>query len=219
MASSSPTCVLLFSGGRDSTLGAIRLSESFDRVVLVTILSPHMTGLNRVHARLEELGRILAVDCEWMLVPETPLVLSRSPGDGCVDCHFGYFFTAHSIARELECNRIACGFTQYQSAWVEQTPYAVKRLTEVMAEHGTELLLPVAEIASREEVEAELKSKLASAVSLELKCARQQPDPGLTGNPLEAVVDRGIEALRMVLTAKQAAPELLQRLGVSGRVS
>jgi diphthamide synthase (EF-2-diphthine--ammonia ligase) len=218
MASSSPTCVLLFSGGRDSTLAAIRLGKSFDHVVLVTIMSPHMTGLSKVQSRVEELKRILAVHCEWMLVPETRLVPSGTAGDiGCIDCHFGYFATAHSIARQLECDSIACGFVRYQSAWVEQTPYAVRRLTELMAEHGTKLLLPVAELVSKEEVEAELKSNLVSADSLELKCSRQQPDPGLTGGPLQVVVDRGIEALRAALDRKQGAEPPLQRIDVSGR--
>jgi 3-methyladenine DNA glycosylase AlkC len=219
MASSSRTCVLLFSGGRDSTLAAIRLGKSFDHVVLVTILSPHMTGLSKVQSRVEELKRILAVRCEWMLVPETRLVPLRTTSDdiGCIDCHFGYFVTAHSIARQLECESIACGFVQYQNAWVEQTPYAVRRLSELMAEHGTKLVFPVAELGSKEEVEAELKSNLVSTDSLELKCSRQQPDPGLTGGPLQVVVDRGMEALRAALERKQTAEPPLQRIDVSGR--
>jgi hypothetical protein len=212
---------LLFSGGRDSTLAAIRLAESFDHVVLITIMSPHMTGLGKVQSRVEELKRILAVRCEWMLLPETRLVPSRTSSDdiGCIDCHFGYFVTAHSIARQLECDSIACGFVRYQSAWVEQTPYAVGRLTELMAEHGTNLVLPVAELASKEEVEAELKSNLVSTGSLELKCSRQQPDPGLTGAPLQLVVDRAIEALRVAIETKQTAEPPLLRIDMSGRSS
>lgn len=48
-------CVLLFSGGRDSTIAAVRLSRSFERLFLVTITSEHLIGIASVRRRLSEL--------------------------------------------------------------------------------------------------------------------------------------------------------------------
>jgi len=221
MTLASQTCVLLFSGGRDSALAAIRLARSFDHIVLVTIMSPHMTGLDRVRSRIDELKRTIPIRCEWILVGEQPLGRSGIQLNelGCISCHFGYFAMAHAIAREVGCANIACGFVQYQNSWVEQTPYAVSQLTKVMAEHGINLVLPVAEIASKSEVEAELLSNKLSIDSLELKCTRQQPDPGLTGNRLRSLIDKGINTLRAAIEAEQAAAPALERIEICGRTS
>ena len=178
-----------------------------------------MTGLERVRSRIDELKRTIPIRCEWMLVAEQSL---GRPGMqlnelGCISCHFGYFATAHAIARELACANIACGFVQYQNSWVEQTPYAVSQLRKLMAEHGINLVLPVAEIASKSEVEAELLSNKLSIDSLELKCTRQQPDPGLTGNRLRSLIDKGIKTLRKTIEAKQATKPALERIEISGQ--
>jgi hypothetical protein len=212
MDSQGRSCVLLFSGGRDSSLAAIRLAKLFDRLVLVTIMSPHMSGLGKVYARLDELKRVLESRCEWMLVGETRLA-PGGIGDlnlGCIDCHFGYFLTVHSIARQIGGACIACGFVRYQNAWVEQSPYAVESLSQVMRDHGMELVLPVADIASKEEAEAELRASGVSVKSLELKCSRERADPGLTGKPLREIVDNRIAALNAALRTKSAAVEPLE---------
>ena len=216
---SSSVCVLLFSGGRDSTLAAIRLARSFNRVVLVTVKSPYMTGSSKLESRLEELKRVLSVQCEWMLVPERRLLSYRRSGEdlGCIGCHFGYFASAYSIARSLDCQCIACGFVEYQNSWVEQTPYSVARLRDLMSEHGIKLLLPVAELRSKTEVETELAKYGVTAGSLELKCDKQISDPGLVEAPLRAIVDRGIDALGVAVEGDPRSERPLQTIIVSGQ--
>jgi hypothetical protein len=103
----------------------------------------------------------------------------------------------------------------YQERWVEQTPYAIGRLREVMAENGMQLVLPVSDVGSKEEAETELRKSGLSACSLELKCSRQQADPGLTGLRLQAVVDNGIESLRSALE-RNPGVDPLQRIDFSG---
>jgi hypothetical protein len=213
------TCVLLFSGGRDSTLAAIRLAQSFSRIVLVTVKSPYMTGLNVLNSRLEELKRVLSVQCEWMLVPEKRLRPYRASLEdlGCIGCHFGYFASAYSVARQLSCDSIACGFVAYQNSWVEQTPYSVERLRALMSEYGITLLLPVVELRSKAEVQAELATYGVTQDSLELKCGKQGMDPGLVAGSLKAVVDQGIEALRITLGEDQRPERPLQKIAFSGK--
>jgi hypothetical protein len=45
----SGACVLLFSGGRDSTISAIKLSAFFERLILVTVTSQHLVGMDAVY--------------------------------------------------------------------------------------------------------------------------------------------------------------------------
>ena len=52
-------CLLLFSGGRDSTVSAVLLSNEFDSINLITIKSVHLYGLKDVYKRLEELQPLL----------------------------------------------------------------------------------------------------------------------------------------------------------------
>jgi hypothetical protein len=216
-STSSSTCVLLFSGGRDSTLAAIRLARSFSRIVLVTVKSPYMTGASKLELRLEELKRVLSVQCEWLLVPEKRLLANQAEAEdlGCIGCHFGYFASAYSIARQLDCNCIACGFVEYQNSWVEQTPYSVVRLRHLMSQYGIKLVLPVAELRSKREVQMELTSYGVTQDSLELKCSKQGIDPGLAESPLRAVVDEGIEALHMALQNDQRSERTLKRFVLS----
>jgi hypothetical protein len=214
----SSTCVLLFSGGRDSTLAAIRLAQSFSQIVLVTVKSPYMTGLTILNSRLEELKRILSVKCEWMLVPEKRLHPNQASLEdlGCIGCHFGYFASAYSVARQVKCDAIACGFVAYQNSWVEQTPYSVERLRALMSEYGMTLLLPVLELRSKAEVQAELATYGVTQDSLELKCSKQGIDPGLVSGSLKATVDQGIEALRITLGKEQRPERPLQKIALSG---
>lgn len=216
---SSSACVLLFSGGRDSTLAAIRLAQSFNHIVLVTVKSSNMTGLSSLDSRLEELKRVLSVHCQWMLVRENRLLLHQASAEdlGCIGCHFGYFASAYSVARQLGCDTIACGFVEYQSSWVEQTPYSVARLSQLMSEYGIKLLLPVAEMRSKTEVQTELATYGVTQDSLELKCSKQRPDPGLAESPLKAIVDQGIQGLRLMLKSYKRAERPLKKVVVSGQ--
>ncbi|HXN74470.1 MAG TPA: hypothetical protein VN861_18120 [Candidatus Acidoferrales bacterium] len=184
----------------------------------MTVKSPYMSGLRNLELRLEELKRVLAVECEWMLVPEKRLLPYHASGEdlGCIGCHFGYFASAYSIARQLGCDCIACGFVEYQNSWVEQTRYSVARLRDLMSEYGIKLVLPVAELRSKAEVQAELVTYGVTQDSLELKCSKQGIDPGLAESPLKAIVDQGIEALRVALENDQRSEQPLQTIVVSG---
>jgi hypothetical protein len=118
------TCVLLFSGGRDSSVAAIRLARSFGRLVLLTVKSPHMTGLSNVESRLEELKKVLSVRCEWIVVPEKRLRSDKPPPEiGCIGCHFGYF------ASVLSCS---LSRMRHDSLWLRGIPKFLGRADTVL---------------------------------------------------------------------------------------
>jgi len=218
LMTSPDQCVLLFSGGRDSTVAALRLSEQFKRLVLITVTSAHMDGIERVRSRVLELKKILRAGSEWMLLGEPAPFSDARVGEpsGCISCHFGYFLIASAIADQMRCGSIACGFVAYQEKWVEQTSYAIQRLEGLLAQHGKRLILPVLDIQDRDKAEAELRLRGLSTESLELKCLRQQIDPGLTGSALKRVVDRWIDNLRAALERKQIPAPPLERVIMSG---
>src|SRR5438552_11850009 len=57
-ADAGEACLLMFSGGRDSTLAALRLHHGRVPLRLVTVTSSHLTGINLVRRRLSELSKI-----------------------------------------------------------------------------------------------------------------------------------------------------------------
>jgi hypothetical protein len=199
------SCVLLFSGGRDSTIAAARLAQQVQRLVLLTVTSAHMTGVEQTRLRVEELKRVIPIECRWILVSETPNFRHHTNQDtGCISCHFGYFWIASRIADQFKSRSIACGFVSYQNQWVEQTPYAIAMLKKVLEERQQLLRLPVVDVQSRERAEAELRSYGLSTGSLELKCHRQRTDPNLEGDALRAVVDTWTRVLQEKLASTVA---------------
>jgi hypothetical protein len=180
-----------------------------------------MTGIEKVRARVQELGACLSPGSEWILVREPARFLrSRSVAQsGCISCHFGYFLVASVLADQLNSDSIACGFVGYQNTWVEQTPYAIHSLQELLAEHDKHLILPVADIRSRAQAEAELRAHGLSTDSMELKCFRQEDDPALTGSQLQRVVDKWSENLREALSRDHIPEPPLERLIISSGVS
>ena len=72
----------MFSGGRDSTLAAIRLSQQFDRLLLATITSDHLVGIDSVRRRLTELAPLLPPGSEWLHVLDTHANPAVAPRKG-----------------------------------------------------------------------------------------------------------------------------------------
>jgi hypothetical protein len=207
--------ILMFSGGRDSTLAALQLRESGYNPVLVTISSSHLTGRENVRRRVRELARHLS--------PETPWILIRQPDElktdtsfyeqTCLPCHHAYVVAGAAVAAKAGLASLAFGYAAYQNTWPEQTPLAVVRLARVLARHGTELILPVYNLASRDEAIAQLEAKGLSAGALEQKCIRQITNVELEPHRLRQQIDfweKAIDtSIRVVDTIKIQVLEAL----------
>lgn len=169
------SCVLMFSGGRDSSLAAVRLLKTGHIPALVTVTSDHLVGINNVHMRLRELKCILPADTTWTQVGQPRNLCSDKTfySKTCLPCQQAYVVVAAKIAKSIGCRRIALGYTSYQSDWPEQTALAIDRLKSVLADFGIDVLLPVYDLMSKEAAVDELRRQGLSDASLEQKCLQQ----------------------------------------------
>lgn len=191
-------CVLMFSGGRDSSIAAVRLARAGFAPTLVTITSDHLLGIASVLRRLGELAVHLPPATRWLRIEQpTDLATDTSFYERtCLPCHHAYVVVASAVARSMRASRLAFGYAGYQADWPEQTPLAVRRLRTLLADYGIELQLPVSDLGSREEAEAELRALGLSPASLEQKCSRQVTNSALDEERLQAQVSLWEEAIR-----------------------
>lgn len=167
--------LLMFSGGRDSTLAAMRMHAQGATLALVTVTSSHLVGMDRVRTRLSELAMHLPDDTPWFHVRQ-PTELRTDTSfyeQTCLACHHAYVAVSGSVARTLSASRLAFGYAGYQKDWPEQSLLAISCLRGVLARHGIELVLPVYDIPSKAAAIAELEALGLNSAALEQKCLQQ----------------------------------------------
>ena len=145
-------CVLLFSGGRDSSIAAVRLGREYSSIELVTVSTEHLVGMNRVIGRLCELKRHLQMATRWHHFsfdgePETGSEILPT----CLPCHAVYLLAGLTVAADANIANVAFGYTQYQSSWAEQTAHGRKAISDVIALFGRRAVFPVADLKSKEQ--------------------------------------------------------------------
>ncbi len=191
-------CVLMFSGGRDSTLAALRLHDQGYGLTLVTVSSDHLVGIDAVRRRLREISRILPPDTRWLRLrqPQELWTDTSFYEKTCLPCHHAYVVVAAAVALSVGTKALAFGYVGYQSTWPEQTPMAIARLDAVLGRNGVQLLLPVYDLTSRDEAERELEVRGVSRNSLDQKCVQQVENVSLPEDKLTAQIalwERAIE--------------------------
>ena len=199
--------LLMFSGGRDSTLAAVRMRSAGPSLTLVTVSSSHLVGIDRVRMRLKELAAHLAPETQWYHVRQ-PVELRTDASfyeQTCLPCHHAYVVVSSVIARSLGASHLAFGYAGYQQEWPEQTALAVSQLREVLARHAIELELPVYDIRSKEAAIEHLRSFGLSTDALEQKCLRQVTNTALSEEKLiqqidfwELAIDRSITRIEEI---------------------
>lgn len=196
-------CVLMFSGGRDSTLSALRLARQGIPLTLVTIVSGHLFGLRRVRERVEALKSRIPKNTRWLIVRQNELLATDTSfyERTCLPCHHAYVVAAAIVGAKLGTRSLAFGYTMYQSDWPEQTPLAVGTLRRLLGEFGISLVLPVADVASKSEMIYELERQGVSGESLEQKCVRQVMNVKLDEQKLVQQVGLWEAAIRASLSS------------------
>jgi hypothetical protein len=205
-------CVLLFSGGRDSTLAAIRLSAVVEKLILLTVTSEHLIGIDVVRKRLVELKRYLPGDTRWINMVQPAAMPSDRlfQAATCLPCHRSYTALGIIAATRFNAECLAFGYTRYQSDWLEQTPQSIECLTRVLASHGMNLLLPVSDIATKHDAILELEKYSLSTVALEQKCLQQQFNTTLKPSEIENEIAAWEKALTEALRGLSGLkPEIL----------
>ena len=91
--------VVMFSGGRDSTLAAMRLHLLGVPVTLVTVTSTHLVAIESVRRRLTELLQHLPGDTRWLLVqqPEELRTDTSFYEQTCLPCHHAYVVASAAL--------------------------------------------------------------------------------------------------------------------------
>lgn len=206
MTNLTNSCVHMFSGGRDSTLATLRLINDYEKLILVTVTTANLVGLESVLQRLAELKPHLPRNTEWLRValPANFVQYRQAALTTCLPCHHVYLVSGAIIAEQYDSKALALGYAGYQSTWTEQTPYAVKRLSEIMSSIGLKVVLPVADLTTKEQAIAELRAKGLSTLSLEQKCVRQLNDAGLSFESLREEVDRWGVDLKQALADRES---------------
>ncbi len=194
--------LLMFSGGRDSTLAALRLSDAGHPLKLVTITAGHLFGLNNVERRLREITPMLPAKTEWLQIVQPPLAGTQHffHKRTCLPCQSAYVITGTNVARQMGINKIAFGYASYQAGWPEQGLQATVALQNTLAKYGFELTLPAYDIASRASAMDELKARGVSELALEQKCSRQVTNVTLNGLELSQQIEAWTTAIEEELS-------------------
>ena len=159
----------MFSGGRDSTLAALRLHNEGYNITLVTVKSNHLRGILSVHQRLRELRTILPGDTPWLAIQQPSQLRTDTSfyEMTCLPCHHAYVVIAAALSMRLKTPALAFGYAGYQNTWPEQTPLATSRLQALLDRHNISLVLPVYNYYSRQQIIDELTAFGVTADSLE----------------------------------------------------
>jgi hypothetical protein len=87
------------------------------------------------------------------------------------------------------------GYAGYQSDWPEQTPSAVAALAAVLATRSLRLLLPVYDVATKEQAIGALRDNGLSDEALEQKCMRQLMNRTLPPEALRTEIENWSAAI------------------------
>jgi hypothetical protein len=167
--------VLLFSGGRDSTLAAARTTEQGESLHLVTVVAEHLCGIDAVERRVDELTGSLGPKSEWWVVrqPRSSQSFGQAFSRTCLPCQHDYLLVGANLLRSLKSDRLLLGYAGYQSDWPEQSPEALEILRSLASEFEIRIDFPVYDLKTKEQTIDELEARNLSAQSLEQKCIRQ----------------------------------------------
>jgi len=194
-------CVLAFSGGRDSTIAALRLAAMYPVLKLVTVSTPHLIGVGRVIDRLIEIRSLLPSSTEWLHFAysgevETGFELAQT----CLPCQGVYATAVLQVAEQSDIDHVAFGYTDYQSGWAEQTPAGRAQLTLALGKRGKTVMFPVADLGTKEQAKNDLQINGLTDSALEQKCLRQQTNTVLESGALDAEIARWGKTLDLALS-------------------
>ena len=210
-------CVLLFSGGRDSTIAALRLSRTERDLKLVTVTTDHLAGIDRVVRRLVELRPHIRPQTEWFHFSYTqPTQTGDELVPTCLSCHGIYAVAGVKVAEECGLTRVALGYTAYQSAWAEQTDAGRSALTSALRAVGLSAMFPVADLSSKEAAIVELRENGVTDSALEQQCLRQQLNRESDQRLLQQEIARWNGTLRAAVADRSATALVLVRRVIIG---
>lgn len=175
--------VLLFSGGRDSSLAVVRLIEMGYKIHLLTFDNGATEDIAKSNLRLSEYSDEIKKNIITRKIINSKklfkkIALSSIETDityfqknlVCMGCKMAMHAISLNYCLKNGIKVIADGYTYYQKEWPEQMPKAIDEIKHFHDRYGIEYINPVYDINSKKKAKEELDSYELSTNSLEGKC-------------------------------------------------
>lgn len=218
--------VVMFSGGRDSSLVTCLLHQRGYSVALLTTSSGASFGEELVDYRVGELRAALKAALPWSRVSTPGLFRSVAIAD--IEHDFARWSTnliilggqlasltegiVHCLQNGVE--TLAAGYVKYEQDYHEQTPVAVAWLREYCASFGIALELPVYDYTSADHVKYALLNFGVSTKSLEAVSLFGDSFSAASGTVIREYLDAKAPTCRSYVSLKTSGSdeEPLQRM-------
>jgi 8-oxo-dGTP pyrophosphatase MutT (NUDIX family) len=222
----SEQAIVLFSGGRDSSLTTCLLHQRGYSIGLLTTSSGASFGEELVNYRVEELRKALNAELPWSRVSTPGLFRSVAIAD--IEHDFERWSTnlillgaqlasltegvVHCLRSEV--HTLAAGYVKYEQDFHEQSPMAVKWLRDFCASFGIKLELPVYDYTSADHVKYALLNFGVSTKSLEAVSLFGDSFSAASPRVIEEYLDAKAATCRSYISLKTsgADEEPLQRM-------
>ena len=198
-------CLLLYSGGKDSTLAAIRLYRSGYNVHFIHFDNGHMLDQDKPYLTfLETFNKdkdyyfdysLSSVDIKDLFDEYYNEWSSKISYDKeldseirCLSCRMAMYTKVIQIAKERGYKYIAEGARISQKFMLEQLPIT-QRLKDLASSHGIKLLLPVLYVDDDQKEIEELLKNGHSSKTWESKCLIGRPAKDKTEEDEQIIID------------------------------
>lgn len=198
-------CLLMYSGGKDSTLAAIRLYNSGYNVNFIHFDNGHMRDKDKPYLTFQETFgkkdgyyfdyKLSSVDVRPLFeeffnnwpssISDDPSLISEIR---CLSCRMAMYTKAIQIAKEQGYKYIAEGARISQKFMLEQLPI-ITRLKELASSHGITLIFPVLYVDDDQKEIEELLANGHSSKTWESKCLIGKPAKEKTNDDEKVIVD------------------------------
>lgn len=195
-------CLLLYSGGKDSTLAAIRLYKAGYNVHFIHFDNGHMLDQNKPYLTFIETFNkdkdyyfdysLSSVDIKDLFNEYFKEFKSIDPSleseIRCLSCRMAMYTKAIEIAKEKGYKYIAEGARISQKFMLEQIPI-ITRIKDLASQHGIKLLCPVLYEDDDQKLIEELLENGHSSKTWESKCLIGKPAKDKTEEDEQAIID------------------------------
>lgn len=195
-------CLLLYSGGKDSTLAAIRLYKAGYNVHFIHFDNGHMLDQNKPYLTfLETFNKdkdyyfdysLSSVDIKDLFneyFKEYKLDDQSLESEiRCLSCRMAMYTKAIEIAKERGYKYIAEGARISQKFMLEQLPI-ITRIKDLASSHGIKLLCPVLYVDDDQKLIEELLSSGHSSKTWESKCLIGKPAKDKSEEDEQLIID------------------------------
>lgn len=173
------TILLLQSGGRDSAAAAVELLELGKTVIGVTLSADAFNKVALPKQRALEIAKKYKF-YQWHMIDFTQWdrlfkesvasQISSELPKSCLLCVLSKITAIIPYCKSRQITQVAMGYTEYQSTWAEQTPFAIKLQSTFLEKLGIDFILPVHKYESKGGIKDFLIERDLTPISLENPC-------------------------------------------------